>query len=166
MTFIATNHAEQSSKVFLDHLSDVPQILLSYRSHVPVENRPRIMGPFDTFRILRQHWDSSTIALYESFKILLVDGGLKMLGIVEIARGGIDGVAVDLRLVFSAALIARATGIVMAHNHPSGAVLPSQEDIDLTSRAKECGRILKIQIHDHIILTDKDYYSFVDKGIL
>ena len=69
-------------------------------------------------------------------------------------------------LIFGCALKAAASGIILAHNHPSGCLHPSQADIDLTKKLKDGGRLLDIQILDHIIMTSEAYYSFADEGLL
>jgi DNA repair protein RadC len=74
-------------------------------------------------------------------------------------------VLVDPKVVFSIALRYQATGIILIHNHPSGALKPSQQDINLTKRISEAGRVLDISVNDHLIITDTQYYSFADNGI-
>jgi DNA repair protein RadC len=147
-------------------LWQVPEIELTYRSTISVEQMPIIICSRDSFEILRQSWNPDNIGLYESFKILLLNNTLKAMGVVEVARGGINGIAVDLRLIYAAALKCRAASIVLAHNHPSGNLMPSREDILLTTKAQEGAKLLNIQIADHIIITTDKYYSFSDEGIL
>lgn len=70
----------------------------------------------------------------------------------------------DPKLIFAAAIKANACGIIMAHNHPSGNLSASQADIDLTKKVKEGGKLLEIQMLDHLIVTTETYYSFADEG--
>lgn len=72
----------------------------------------------------------------------------------------------DPKLIFAAAIKANACGIILAHNHPSGNLSPSQADIDLTKRMKEGGKFLEIQVLDHVILTTEGYFSFADDGLI
>ena len=102
----------------------------------------------------------------EQFKVLLLNRANKVLGIFEVSSGGSTGTVADPKLIFAAAIKANACGIILAHNHPSGNLQPSQADIDLTKRMKEGGRLLEIQVLDHIIVTTEGYYSFADEGIL
>jgi DNA repair protein RadC len=86
------------------------------------------------------------------------------MGLFHASKGGVAGTVVDLKVVFAAALKARASSMIFAHNHPSGNLLPSQADLDLTKRFKEAGKILDIQVLDHLILSPDDrYYSFADE---
>lgn len=72
----------------------------------------------------------------------------------------------DPKLIFAAAIKTNACGIILAHNHPSGNLQLSQADIDLTLKMKEGGKLLEIQVLDHVILTSEGYYSFADEGLL
>lgn len=106
------------------------------------------------------------IELFEEFKILLLSQAYKALGIYEISRGGITGTVVDLRLIFSAALKANATCLMMVHNHPSGRTLASEADKQITRKVREAGKILDITLVDSLIITPEQYYSFADDGAL
>ena len=71
---------------------------------------------------------------------------------------------VDMRLIMSSALLCNATRIAVAHNHPSGTLRPSTADRTLTNKIIEAGKVLEIQLLDHIILISENYYSFRDEG--
>jgi DNA repair protein RadC len=88
------------------------------------------------------------------------------LGIFEVSSGGITGTVADPKLIFVAALKSGACGLVLSHNHPSGNLQPSQADIELTKRIKEGGKLLDIQLLDHLIITSEGYCSFSDEGII
>lgn len=85
---------------------------------------------------------------------------------VSISKGGVTGTLVDLRILFKLALEKNATAIILAHNHPSGKLQPSEADIQITNKIKEAGKIMDIAILDHFIITEYDYYSFADHGRL
>jgi DNA repair protein RadC len=86
---------------------------------------------------------------------------------VPISNGGIDEALVDRRVIFKAALEYNAVKIILAHNHPSGDLRPSQADINTTRTIIEAGKIMSIQILDHIIIANDDtYYSFLDNGVI
>lgn len=87
-------------------------------------------------------------------------------GYVEVARGGVDHCAIDMRQVFRAAVSVSAAAIILAHNHPAGDPKPSREDHDITKRVAECGELLGIVLLDHVIVTDSKSYSFAADGIL
>ena len=87
-------------------------------------------------------------------------------GWFEVSRGSIDASIVHPREIFKRALTNNATDIVVAHNHPSGDPNPSKEDINITNRLKECGKLLGINLIDHIIIGDEKYVSLKEKGII
>lgn len=144
----------------------VAEIQLTYKSNVKPSLRPRISGSKDAYNVLLDSWDDSRLDLIEQFKVLLINRANKVLGIFEVSTGGIAGTVADPKLIFAAAIKGAATGIILAHNHPSGNLTPSQADIDLTRKIKEAGKLLEIQVLDHLILTSEKYYSFADEGLL
>ncbi|HEY9047713.1 MAG TPA: JAB domain-containing protein [Ohtaekwangia sp.] len=144
----------------------VSEVQLSYKTTVKPSQRPSITSSKDAYDILRSHWDEGKLDLLEQFKVILTNRANKVLGIFEVSSGGISGVVVDPKLVFIAALKAGATGILLSHNHPSGNLIPSQPDLDLTRKIKEGCKILELTLLDHIIMTSETYYSFADEGLL
>ena len=144
----------------------VAEIQLSYKSNVKPSERPKITGSRDAYQVLKESWDDSKIELVEQFKVLLTNRANKVLGILEVSTGGIAGTVADPKIIFVAALKGGATGIILSHNHPSGNLNPSQADIDLTKKIKEGGKLLEIQLLDHIIMTSENYYSFADEGLV
>jgi DNA repair protein RadC len=103
---------------------------------------------------------------HEEFWILLMNRANEILRHVQISSGGISGTVADTRIIFKQAIEHLASSMILLHNHPSGNLLPSQADKDLTRKLKEAGRLLEIPILDHLIFTDKAYFSFADEGIL
>lgn len=102
----------------------------------------------------------------EVFYIILLNNSNEVLGISKISEGGITGTVVDVRLVFQIALKSHAVGMILAHNHPSGTLKPSQADISLTKKLKNAGEILDVKVLDHLIITTENYFSFADENIL
>ena len=102
----------------------------------------------------------------EEFWVLLLNRSNRVIDKVRISSGGIDQTPADLRTILREALLARATQMVLIHNHPSGNIQPSQEDKRITERIKGAGRLMNISVIDHVIVTDGAYYSFNDEGIL
>ncbi|MBX2968223.1 MAG: JAB domain-containing protein [Cyclobacteriaceae bacterium] len=147
-------------------LYQVAEIQLLYKSKVKPSERPKISTSRDVHDIFRATWDDTKLELVEQFKVMLTNRANKVLGIFQVSTGGISGTVADPRLIFAAAIKGLASGIILAHNHPSGNLQPSQADIDLTRRMKEAGKLLEIQLLDHIILSSEGYYSFADEGIL
>lgn len=102
----------------------------------------------------------------EVFYLMLLNRGNGVIGVVETGVGGVNGVTADPKLIYGAALVAQASAILIAHNHPSGQMRPSMEDISLTKKMVDAGRALDIEMRDHIIVCEQGYYSFADNGQL
>ncbi|MBC7640719.1 MAG: DNA repair protein RadC [Flavobacterium sp.] len=100
--------------------------------------------------------------IHEEFWVLYLNNSNKVINKVQISKGGITGTVVDKRLVFKAAFENNATAIILAHNHPSGKLIPSDDDKRITKELKEAGCVLDIKVLDHIIIAENGYYSFVD----
>ena len=99
------------------------------------------------------------IEIFESFFILLLNQANKTIGYAKISQGGISGTVVDVRIIAKYAIEALATSVILAHNHPSGNLTPSQSDITITEKIKTGLKILDIKVLDHLILTADSFYS-------
>ena len=150
----------------LDVLNTVAEIELVYKSKVKPSKRPRITSTKEAYQILLQTWDANKIEFVEQFKVVLMNRAHRVLGIYELSSGGISGTVADPKLVFMAALKANACCLIISHNHPSGNLKPSQADEALTRKISEAGKLLDIQVIDHVIVTSEGYYSFADEGLL
>lgn len=102
----------------------------------------------------------------EEFWAVFLSQNNKVIQMKRLTQGGINQSVVDIRILFKNALDCYATSLIVAHNHPSGNLKPSQEDLSVTKQIKEAGELLSIQLFDHIIITQKAYYSFADEGLL
>jgi DNA repair protein RadC len=145
-------------------LFSVSEVELIYRNKINPNDRPRVTEVRHAYDILLSAWDMNKIELIEQFHILLLDRGNKCLGISKISTGGISACLVDPKIVFATALKAKASGLIMAHNHPSGSLTPSTADIDLTKKLREGAKLLDLNVMDHLIVTPRDYYSFASDG--
>lgn len=133
------------------------------RSQQEVIERQQITSSKDAFDILQPHLsDLST----EEFWVIFLNHQNKILYKTCLFRGGIASSVADVRVVFKTALEHFSTQIIVAHNHPAGSLKPSKEDINITQKIKEAGKLLDIDLLDHLILTQNNYYSFKDEGIL
>ncbi len=103
---------------------------------------------------------------HEEFWIVYVNNSNKVIHKSQLSKGGITGTLVDVRLVLRKALELGAVGIVLAHNHPSGTLRPSASDKKITQKLKTAAEALDIKVLDHLILTQHEYLSFADQGIL
>ena len=144
----------------------VAEIQLTYRSNVKPSQRPKVNSSKDAFEIFCQSWDPDKIELMEQFKVMLLNRANKVLGIFDLSTGGVSGTVADPKLIFAAAIKSSATSIILAHNHPSGNLKPSESDINLTKKVKEGGKLLEIEVLDHIIVTTEGHYSFADDGLI
>lgn len=145
---------------------NISEIQLVYRPRFKACLRPEIKNAEIAAATLRQTWDNDTIELLEEFKILLLNTASRLLGICNLSSGGINGTVADPRLILSVALKSAASGIILAHNHPSGNLSPSDADLKLTTRIVEAAKLLEIKVADHIILSAESFYSFAEHGDL
>lgn len=146
--------------------AEVAEIELLYKSKVKVSERVKIGCSSDAARLLKRLWDPAKIDFVEQFKVLLVNRANRAIGLLNVSTGTTVATVVDMKLIFVAAIKSNANSIIIAHNHPSGNLMPSEADNALTKKVKEAGKILEIQVLDHIIITSEGHYSFADQGSL
>jgi len=103
---------------------------------------------------------------HEEFWILFLNRSNRVINRMKLSQGGISGTVTDVRLVMKRAIECLASGIILCHNHPSGNLNPSESDSNITRKIKEAGNLMDIQLLDHLIISDKDYYSFADNGLI
>jgi DNA repair protein RadC len=141
------------------------EIELSYKpkkSHHPV-----IKSSADVYFHLLRFFPEDTISLQERFVAGYVNRSNRLIGVCTISTGGITGTVADPKLIIATALKAAATGIILAHNHPSGNLKPSAADIEITKKIQSACKLLDMQLLDHIIVVPQQiYFSFVDEGML
>jgi DNA repair protein RadC len=131
-----------------------------------------------TSEVTKTHAIKSSNDVYELIRPELLDQPIEQFWMLTLKRnntliqkrhisvGGISGTVVDPKVVFKTALEDFASGIILIHNHPSGNLKPSQEDLKLTEKLKNAGKLLDIPVLDHIIFTDNSYFSFADENVL
>lgn len=124
-----------------------------------------IKSSYDCYKMLKDIYGDD-IDISEAFVAIFVDNNSNVVGWQKIAQGGITMCIVDIRLLFSAALNCLATHILISHNHPSGKLVASMEDKNITNKIKEAGELLQIKLLDHIIITENGYLSFADEGMI
>jgi DNA repair protein RadC len=133
------------------------------RKDFQAEEKPKIGGSADAFEILKA--DLLDIP-HEAFWIILLNRANRVIKKHQISQGGVAGTVADPKIIFKTAVEELASGVILAHNHPSGNLTASQADIDLTKKLKESGKLLDIQVLDHIIIAGKKYFSFADEGLM
>nr|WP_294899653.1 JAB domain-containing protein [uncultured Pedobacter sp.] len=147
-------------------LFKVSEISVSYKPKFKASERPQVTSSKQTFDILNSHWDKDIIELQEQFKIILLNRANRVIGIYEVSNGGMSGTIADPKLIFSTALKACASSIILSHNHPSGNLKPSDADIRLTKKINAGGELLDVTVLDHVIMTAEGYFSFADEGLI
>jgi DNA repair protein RadC len=129
------------------------------RQFSDVMKRDDVTGAKDVFTLMLP----TLIDLpHEEFWIVLLNRASIVIGKHRVSSGGVSGVVVDAKMVFRPALEALASSIILVHNHPSGQLKPSAQDITLTNKLREAGKTLDIQVADHLIIAHSGYYSFVE----
>lgn len=123
--------------------------------------RRAVETPVEAYKLLLQNYSNRQ---EENFVCIMLNAAQEVLRIREISRGSVNRAIIQPREVFVYAINDRATAIIVAHNHPSGNVLPSEEDFAVTKRLLQVGKIIGIPLLDHIIFADENYFSFTENG--
>jgi DNA repair protein RadC len=133
------------------------------RKDLDVHEKPKIAGSRDVYELLKS--DLLDIP-HEEFWILLLNRANRVSKKIQISQGGVAGTVADPKIIFKLALENLASGIILAHNHPSGNLTASQADINLTHKLKEGAKLLEMQVLDHVIIAGQKYFSFADEGMI
>ncbi|WP_293313017.1 JAB domain-containing protein [Pedobacter sp. UBA5917] len=144
----------------------VAEIKISYHPAFKLAELPQVTSAKEAYEVLMDRWDDGRLELLEEFKVILLNRRARVLGVVNISQGGLSGTVADPKVIFAVALKACASGMVLAHNHPSAELSPSDADLALTKKLKLGGDILGIEVHDHLIVSRYGFYSFADEGIM
>jgi len=142
----------------------ISEIELSYKPTISKQKRIKITNSQDAFRAILSNWNKNTIELHEEFKVLLLNRANEILGVHTVSKRGITATVVDIRILFAVALKSASTSILLAHNHPSGNLKPSEADKKLYEKVKKVSEYLDIQLLDNMIITKDNFYSFADIG--
>lgn len=133
------------------------------RAGQEIQEKTNVGNSKDAYLILKSQLSDLRT---EEFWAIFLNNNNKVIHISQLTQGGISQSIVDVRVLFKTALDYFSTGIIIAHNHPSGSLKPSREDINITQKIKEAGKTLSIQLLDHLIITQDSYFSFSDEGLL
>ena len=142
----------------------VGEVELSYKPKF--KNIYKVVSSEDAYKYLLPTYKEGTICYKEYFKVLFLNQASQVLGYTLISEGGITETCADVRVIMQAALLTNSVAIILAHNHPSGNLKPSRQDMEITKQVKDAAQIMRIKILDHIILNDTGNYSFADEGEL
>jgi len=146
--------------------SKVSEIEVYYRRQVEYHEMVKVSSSDDAANYFRINWKVGKIDHVESFMVIYLNRSNRIMGWSRISLGGMSGTVVDAKVIFGIALKASASSFIMAHNHPSGNLEPSEQDLELTKRIVKAGKFLELQLLDHIILTSEAYFSFADDGLI
>ena len=144
----------------------VCEIDLVYKPTFEIASRPTVGCSKDAYSILIETWDCGKLQLVEHFRVLYLNIGNHVQAVYLHSTGSISSTLADPRLIFLPAIRMGASGIIIAHNHPSGDMNPSRADIALTRKISSGAELLNIKLLDHLIITPDKYFSFGDEGLL
>ncbi len=144
---------------------NLAEIKVSYSHNVRPSDMMKVSCSRDAYDALLNCWDGQLDHI-EYFYIILLNRANKIMGYYQLSKGGQSGTVADPKCVFQVALKCCAASVILAHNHPSGNLKPSEADLQLTRKMREAGAMLDLPVLDHLILTSETYFSFADEGIL
>jgi DNA repair protein RadC len=127
------------------------------------EEKPKLESSVAAFNMIKGELQDLP---HEEFWVLLLNRSNRLIKKKRVSEGGVSGTVADPKIIFKLALDELASGIILAHNHPSQNLKPSDSDISLTKKMKEAGKLLEIAVLDHIIVAGHEYFSFIDEGLI
>jgi DNA repair protein RadC len=133
------------------------------RKALEATDRPKIGRSSDAYELIRSNLQDIP---HEEFWVILLNRANRVVKKYQISQGGVAGTVADPKIIFKVALEELASGIILAHNHPSGNLTASQADVALTKKLADGGRLLEIQVLDHLIIAGQKYFSFADEGLI
>lgn len=171
---LANDNLSQLAKLKLNDLVKIKGVgaakAIVLLSAIEIGKRRRLAEPLDR-SIVNSSLDAFNLMqplmqdlCVEEFWVLYLNNANRVLSKNKISEGGFTSTVVDLRLIMKTALELSATAMILCHNHPSGALKPSNTDLALTDKVRNAGKVMDIQVLDYLIITDNTYYSFADKG--
>ena len=143
----------------------IPEITVTYKDNVKPSERFRVEKSADIAKILEVAF-KDCMQHHEEMHVLYLNKGNRVLGISNVAKGGVDGVFIDVKIILQTALKVSASSIAISHNHPSGISTPSNYDKDLTKKIKIGCQAVGLTLLDHVIMSEETYSSFADEGLL
>ena len=147
------------------NLQNIAEVSIVYKSNNPMNKKVQIRSSLDINELMQPVF-SEFMSHHEEFWIILLSYNNTVLGISKISQGGLAETIIDTRIIFQLALKSNSSKICLCHNHPSGNLMPSTQDQELTRTIVNAGKLMNIEVIDHIILSDGGYYSFADNGML
>lgn len=147
-------------------LQTIPEFKISLNFKQKPAERIAVKSSEDAAAVCRKCFDADTMEWTESFIVIALNRASKVIGFYKVSQGGLSGTVADPRVILQFALLSNASSIILAHNHPSGNLNPSNSDKQMTTRLCAAAMLMEIQILDHIIMTAESHYSFLEHGEL
>lgn len=126
----------------------------------------KIQNSSDTHKFISKIFNNEVLDVREEFLVLFLNRNNITIAWSKISSGGLSGTVVDTRLIFKQALDCLASSIILAHNHPSGNLKPSEQDIAITNKIKQGAKLFEMNVLEHLIITSEGYYSFADENMI
>jgi len=142
------------------------EVKITYNSNGNLEDKPILNTPEDVYEYLLSIWDLDRIEFQEFFYVLLFNNAMRCIGWHKLSMGGKNATIVDVSHLLIVAALGNASSVIVAHNHPSGAMKASKSDIRLTERIKKVLGTVGIDLNDHLIISRREYFSFNEQGML
>lgn len=151
----------------IEDTARIGELFVTFGYLIPFEDLTTILNGADAIRYFKNNcFNPFTIAYKEESFAIFLNHANRVIGWHHLSTGGMTGTIVDPRIIISLALACGATGLILAHNHPSGNTTPSKADEILTDKVKHCCLFHDMRLIDHLILTETNYFSFADNGLL
>ena len=144
--------------------SNMPEITLKYKAGS--YKKTKISTSLDAYQVLVELYDEDTVDYKETAYALFLNKANNTIGWMKISEGGTSATVLDPKMIFATALKCNASGIILSHNHPSGQLRASDEDKQITNKVVNIGKLLGIQLLDHIIVCRSGYLSMSDDGLI
>jgi DNA repair protein RadC len=138
---------------------------IEFKMKKSVFEQRKVIKSADAYDVIRKFFGDE-IEIYESFFILLLNRSNTCIGYAKISQGGCVGTVIDVKIITKYVIDSFAQSVILAHNHPSGNTTPSNADKLITEKIRNALRLFDCEVVDHLILTQDQYYSFSDEGIL
>jgi DNA repair protein RadC len=146
-------------------MTKISEITINYSPAIKKEERVKVTKSKHAETYFREVW-SNKMEYIEEIYLMLLNRSNEVLGFTKVSMGGVNSAIVDPKVIFQTALKANASAIIIAHNHCSGSLKPSEQDLRVSNKIREGAGLLDINLLDHIILSSESYFSFADDGLL
>ena len=146
-------------------INQVSEVQLSYKNKVKKADRIKISNSQNCYDAVKDYY-SDFVDYKEKFGVLVMNRDNEALAFKIVSEGDLTGTVVDMKEIFLIAIKVRGSSIIIFHNHPSGKLKPSESDKKITDKISKSGKMLDVNLLDHIIISSEGYYSFADEGLI